>query len=1068
MIRTWQSRLWAGVLAVILIAGLAVPAAAVDQEPIRLEPSALSLEEGQSGTLTATVSDALKDCTLEWSSDAKEVADVEPAVTAGVDGSAVCTVKAVKAGDATITVTAKRDGQPEAAAQCKVQVTAPKVPVTDVQITTPVGKNIVEAGGALQLTAIVYPENATNKALTWSSDSSGVATVDKDGRVAGVAPGKATIQVTTVDGGKQDQFDVECSGISLSASNLKLFVNESKSLSFPLYGAASGKQVEWSSSNISVADVSGGRITGRNPGTATITATVYGTGYSASCSVTVEEDLAGAIQTEVEAGQVCGFSQSEILSELDDWCDEKTGGRLEYVTGLRVATGQGVLYYGYVSPDAHGHGVGGTERYYRRAGGGQNSLAEISFVPRSDFDGTAVISYTGVADNGRSFQGTIRVEVEKANDVSYSTAEGRPLEFSSSDFAAVCLARTGRSIRHVTFEQPSSSHGTLYYKYNSAAEFSQRVDSGTKYYATSTPSIDLITFLPSSGYTGNVSVPYTCVDSSGGSYRGRVTITMYASGTSGAGDVEYTTGVEDPVTLDASDFNRVCQDANDKNFSYVRFELPRASEGTLYYDYTSANRYERKVSENERYYRSRSPRLSDVTFVPAKDFEGTVEISFRGVDTSEDPFSGRLVIRVTDDDRDGVVRYETGAGEPLTFDAADFNAACRRSGGAKLDRVTFEQPSSARGTLYYGYTSSGSAGSKVSPSTSYYQSGSPSISRVTFVPESGYTGTLSIPFRGYDVNGDRFDGSVRIEVGEEEGIVTYRADSGDVVDFAAADFNAACREITGENLSYVRFSIPAARYGTLYYKYGASSGESKLTASTSYYRTGSGRLLDDVSFQAADGYSGTVSIDYDGRSVGGTAFSGMVDIVLARKEPTPPRWEIDFVDVPASAYYHDAVQWAVNAGITGGTTPNTFSPGVVCTRAQTVTFLWRASGSPAPKSGVNPFRDVSHSAYYYDAVLWAVEQGITSGTTKTTFSPDAVVDRGQAVTFLYKHAGAPVSGGGNPFSDVKNGDYFAPAVRWASIYGITTGTGGTTFSPKAACTRAQIITFLYKKNTLLP
>ena len=276
MIRTWQSRLWAGVLAVILIAGLAVPAAAVDQEPIRLEPSALSLEEGQSGTLTATVSDVLKGCTLEWSSDAKAVADVEPAVTAGVDGSAVCTVKAVKAGDATITVTAKGSGQPEATAQCKVQVTAPKVPVTDVQITTPVGKNIVEAGGALQLTAIVYPENATNKALTWSSDSSGVATVDKDGRVAGVAPGKATIQVTTVDGGKQDQFDVECSGISLSASNLKLFVNESKSLSFPLYGAASGKQVEWSSSNISVADVSGGRITGRNPGTATITATVYG------------------------------------------------------------------------------------------------------------------------------------------------------------------------------------------------------------------------------------------------------------------------------------------------------------------------------------------------------------------------------------------------------------------------------------------------------------------------------------------------------------------------------------------------------------------------------------------------------------------------------------------------------------------------------------------------------------------------------------------------------------------------------------------------------------------------
>ena len=259
--------------------------------------------------------------------------------------------------------------------------------------------------------------------------------------------------------------------------------------------------------------------------------------------------------------------------------------------------------------------------------------------------------------------------------------------------------------------------------------------------------------------------------------------------------------------------------------------------------------------------------------------------------------------------------------------------------------------------------------------------------------------------------------------------------------------------------------LPAARYGTLYYKYG-SSGESKLTESASYYRTGSGRLLDDVSFLAADGYSGTVSIDYDGRSVEGTAFSGSVDIVLAPHEPEPPRWERHFVDVPANAYYYDAVRWAVSEGITGGTTPSTFSPDTICTRAQVVTFLWRASGSPAPQSGVNPFQDVSYNAYYYNAVLWAVEQGITSGTTRTTFSPEAAVDRGQAVTFLYRHAGSPATSGGSPFSDVKNGDYFAPAVRWASIYGITNGTGGTMFSPGTPCTRAQIVTFLYKKAAL--
>ena len=1064
MNRTWQRPLWVGVLAAMLVMALGMPAAAADQGTIRLEPTTLSLVEGQEGTLKATVSEGLKGCTLDWSSDEEAVATVKPAVIGSVDGSAACTVKAIKAGEATITVTAQQGGRAAETASCQVKVTAPPASVTGVDIVMPAGQNIVEVGGTLQLTPVVTPSDAANKAVTWSSKDPDVAAVDKDGRVSGVAPGKATIQVTTVDGGKQDEVEVECSGVSLSASNLKLFVNESKSLSFPLYGMAKGKLVEWSSSNLSVADVSSGKITGRNPGTATITASVYGTGYSASCSVTVEEDLAGAIQAEVEAGQVYSFSDSGLLSELEDWCEEKTGGTLEYVTGMTVPTAQGVLYYGYVSPDAHGHGVGGTEKYYRRAGGGQNSLTEISFVPRSDFDGTAIISYTGCADNGRTFNGTIRVEVEKTDDVAYSTAEGRPLEFSSADFAAVCLARTGRSIRHIVFEQPASNRGTLYYKYSAAAEFSQRVDSGTNYYATGTPSIDLITFLPSPGYTGRVSVPYTCVDASGGSYRGRVTITVYAAGSDGTGDVEYTTGVGEEVTLDAADFNRVCQDANDRNFSYVRFELPRAREGVLYYDYVSANRYDRKVSEDERYYRSRSPRLSDVTFVPAKDFEGTVSISFRGVDTSGESFSGELVIQVTDDNGDGVVRYKTGAGKAVTFDAADFNAACRRSNGASLDRVTFELPASSSGTLYYDYTSS-SAGARVSSSTSYYHSGSPSISRITFVPGKGYEGALSIPFRGYDVDGDRFDGSVRIEVGTEDGIVTYPAKSGAEVRFDAADFNAACRELTGENLRYVRFSLPATRYGTLYYKYG-SSGESKLTESASYYRTGSGRLLDDVSFLAADGYSGTVSIDYDGRSVEGTAFSGSVDIVLAPQEPEPPRWESHFVDVPANAYYYDAVRWAVSEGITGGTTPSTFSPDIVCTRAQAVTFLWRASGSPAPQSGVNPFQDVSYNAYYYNAVLWAVEQGITSGTTRTTFSPEAAVDRGQAVTFLYRHAGSPATSGGSPFSDVKNGDYFAPAVRWASIYGITNGTGGTMFSPGTPCTRAQIVTFLYKKAAL--
>ena len=174
-------------------------------------------------------------------------------------------------------------------------------------------------------------------------------------------------------------------------------------------------------------------------------------------------------------------------------------------------------------------------------------------------------------------------------------------------------------------------------------------------------------------------------------------------------------------------------------------------------------------------------------------------------------------------------------------------------------------------------------------------------------------------------------------------------------------------------------------------------------------------------------------------------------------EPVNP-----FVDVSGGAYYEDAVLWAVREGITSGTTATTFSPGASCTRAQMVTFLWRAAGSPKA-SGSNPFRDVSADTYYYDAVLWAVENGITSGISADAFAPDAMVTRAQTVTFLYRAAGSPAAVPGSSFSDVRSDAYYADAVFWAVEKGITSGTAAAAFSPDADCTRAQIVTFLYRQ-----
>lgn len=170
----------------------------------------------------------------------------------------------------------------------------------------------------------------------------------------------------------------------------------------------------------------------------------------------------------------------------------------------------------------------------------------------------------------------------------------------------------------------------------------------------------------------------------------------------------------------------------------------------------------------------------------------------------------------------------------------------------------------------------------------------------------------------------------------------------------------------------------------------------------------------------------------------------------------------NFHDVSRFDYFYDAVKWAAENGIASGTGRYTFSPNAVCTRAQTVTFLWRAAGSPLPRYRVCPFTDVNPRDYYYDAVLWAVEQGITTGLNATTFGPDVTVTRGQVATFLYRAASAAKPNTFNPFTDVKTTSYNYDAILWAYDNRITTGTSDTTFSPGAYCTRAQIVTFLYR------
>ena len=169
-----------------------------------------------------------------------------------------------------------------------------------------------------------------------------------------------------------------------------------------------------------------------------------------------------------------------------------------------------------------------------------------------------------------------------------------------------------------------------------------------------------------------------------------------------------------------------------------------------------------------------------------------------------------------------------------------------------------------------------------------------------------------------------------------------------------------------------------------------------------------------------------------------------------------------FSDLAPSDFCYDAVMWAVGRDITGGIGNYTFGPNLPCTRAQAVTFLWRAAGSPEPETRAMPFTDVPVGSYYYNAVLWAIENGITEGTSDTTFSPDATCSRAQIVTFLWRAGGSPVASGNSAFTDVASDAYYAAAVIWAEKNDITGGIGGGLFGSNNDCTRGQIVTFLYR------
>ena len=973
---------------------------------------------------------------------------------------------------------------------CVVTVVSPPAPsVNRVEITDPISDafRYVDPKGTLTLHAVAYPLDATDtdRRLTWESSDTNVATVDQDGNVTGKSPGVTTITARSKNG-EYDTREIEVSGLLLSyrktsssggqgtteklteSSIVEIAQYRDITVTPTVYGNARLKTILWQSSNNTVVQVVNGRVTANFPGeNAVITATVAGTGYEASFKVKVFEDVAQAIT--VNMGSDPTYSFSGVLSELNNRSQSKAGAPLESVYNLKVSTKNGVLYYGYTAPNTPGHGVGGTERYYYQAGQGQRALRDVTFVPHPGFDGTAVVDYNAASTNGTTFTGTIRIEATTTGDVSYSTAMDEPVSFAAEHFSAVCKTRNGQAVNYVTFNQPASSQGTLYYNYSPSGYFSPKVDSATRYYASSNPSIDQITFVPAPGFVGDSNITYRCTDSSGATYSGLVTVTVFSPDGAKNGNVEYSTAVNQRRALNAADFNDASQRATNGTLNYIRFDsLPATNVGRLYLNYSSSTSSGTQVTTGRSYYRNATPRISNITFVPATGYSGTVTIPFTGTNTSGTNFTGSLIIRVGTGL--GTVRYTVAQNQAVRFNASDFNNACRSATGDTLNYLRFTSlPSSSYGTLYYQYNAGSRTGTSVSTSTSYYYSGNNRLlNDVTFAAGSTAR-SLSFGYTGYNNRGESFSGTVEIQItgdaAPSTGTITgnglrYTGSSAPIA-LRTVDFQSACQTSLGTTLASVQFtSLPSV--GHLYQNY---SGPAQTGSAVSTITRYGAQDLGQISYLPKAEYQGSVYIPFTAYDTQGASFSGNVEIFLSTSYCAAT-----FSDVYGMDWAKPSIEFLRQSGITNGYSNNTFRPRQAISRGEFTLMICRAFRFPT--SGSSGFPDVPANSVYAGAVATARNLGIVQGNNGL-FQPDRPISRQSAMTMICRAmeaAGQSVpSAPASLLSSYGDGwavSSFARSSLAALIQmGVVRGTSSMRLNPTDPISRAEMAVILHRVLT---
>ena len=1083
-------------------------------------PTTLSI--GEQYKLTADVTAAPPAAKVEWKSSSPSVASVTQ------DGWIDC----LRAGTVTITCTATGTNNKVVSDSRRITIIDPKNKVATSLSVRGSDKVSLSQGEDYQLAVNVSPATAQ---VTWSSDNYGVAYVDPStGKVTGIAPGKANVTATaqkadgtpltakfeiTVMGratGIEFRDGVEILGPD-SDGRLYTQFNYSGGRTKTVYAnvRSDGNQqtntyITFTSSNTNLVTATAHGTSGveltipstRPAGRATITATVYDN----TTKQPVKDDNGEPLKAELDV-VVSGLALS--ASTLTMYEGES---RTLNITGTYGEADSASTNVDWRSSDssivsAEGSIVGASLNAWTK--------------------GTATITVT---KGNYSASCTVKV-VEDAGTIvnAGSAAAGNSIKLGTSSVInrlnTIAKERTGSNMEYISSIFISPDEGVVYNTYTSEADTGSGVSMAERYYVNRTTPvteyIGALSFVPNKTYSGEARISYIG-RANGQDVSGIISVNVTGIGENGS-DVTYTATAA-PVTFVADDFNIICNNKQGRSLNYVTFTPPDASQGALYENYTNATHPGQKVVSTTRYNRNGSPNVGRVTFVPAEGYSGRVRIAYRAVDSSGAGYSGYVTVIVnaadgTSDPAD--IHYSVPQNGWVSFRPQDFASASLRAIGEPLSHVRFSLPSSNSGTLLYNYRGFGDYDSAVSSTTSYYQSGSPALSAVSYVPATTSSGQAAFSYTGYGTRGGAFTGTVYVAESSSSGQpgasvhYDYSVKTGASVALNAADFNTACRSATGADLDYISFSaLPAAGEGTLRYRTVAGTSYRYSAASTSdkFYRVGANSstpLISNLSFLAGPAYTGIVRVPYTGWNTNGVPFTAEFTIQVLPNIITyngtaanPIRLQsaditdavcdtltrdlsyIEFTSLPDPSsgrlYLNYSGYGTGSEARTGTRYYASRSPGI-----GQLSFLARGrftgdavasytaySTSGEQMSGQITFHiaSTSSSGYFSDMAgySWAVpsvdylyQNSVTDGMTKTTFGPSLNIRRSDFLLMLHRifhFSGGSTSNTG--FADVPSTAYYAQAVSAAKRMGVVSG-DGVNFMPSSPVTRQDAMVMVY-------